>query len=122
VTAGPPLFHASVCDRAIVSQRSRRIRTSISSSTYAVPQLGAVIVPLNYRLVAEDFVYLANHSGSRVLCVHADYLDTVDGVRERMKTVEHFVALEGSKPGWLEYETLLGESDGKFERPSIDET
>jgi fatty-acyl-CoA synthase len=89
---------------------------------YAVPQLGAVIVPLNYRLVAEDFVYLANHSGSRVLCVHADYLDTVDGVRERMKTVEHFVALEGSKPGWLEYETLLGESDGKFERPSIDET
>src|SRR5512137_3158962 len=31
---------------------------------YAVPQLGAVIVPMNYRLVADDFVYLANHSGS----------------------------------------------------------
>ena len=39
---------------------------------YAVPQLGAVLVPLNYRLVADDFVYLANHSGSKVLCVHAD--------------------------------------------------
>ncbi len=37
---------------------------------YAVPQLGAVIVPMNYRLVADDFVYLANHSGARVLCVH----------------------------------------------------
>jgi acyl-CoA synthetase (AMP-forming)/AMP-acid ligase II len=32
---------------------------------YAVPQLGAVIVPLNYRLAARIFVYLANHSGAR---------------------------------------------------------
>ncbi len=89
---------------------------------YAVPQLGAVIVPLNYRLVADDFVYLANHSGTRVLCVHSDYLDTVDSVRAQMTTVEHFVALEGSKPGWLEYEALLAATDdGPFERPPIAE-
>jgi len=88
---------------------------------YAVPQLGAVIVPMNYRLVAGDFVYLANHSGTKVLCVHPDYLDVVDGVREQMATVEHFVALEGSKPGWLEYEKLLAASDGRFERPAIGE-
>ena len=88
---------------------------------YAVPQIGAVIVPMNYRLVPDDFVYLANHSGSRVLCVHSDYLDAVDAVRERMTTVEHFVALEGSKPGWLEYEALLSQADGRFERPAIGE-
>jgi fatty-acyl-CoA synthase len=88
---------------------------------YAVPQLGAVIVPMNYRLVADDFVYLANHSGTKVMCVHPDYLDTVDSVRAQMTTVEHFVALEGSKPGWLEYEKLLAASDGQFERPAIEE-
>src|SRR5437868_5343752 len=27
-------------------------------SYYAVPQIGAVLVPLNYRLVADDFRYL----------------------------------------------------------------
>jgi fatty-acyl-CoA synthase len=88
---------------------------------YAVPQAGAVIVPLNYRLAAADFVYLANHSGSKVLCVHADCLDTVDQVRGQMTTVEHFVALEGSKPGWLEYEALLAASDGQFPQPVIAE-
>ena len=31
---------------------------------YAIPQLGAVIVPINYRLSAEDFVYLTAHSGA----------------------------------------------------------
>ena len=29
---------------------------------------------LNYRLTVEDFVYLIEHSGSKVVCVHADYL------------------------------------------------
>jgi len=66
-----------------------------------------VLVPMNYRLTAEDFVYLANHSGSKVLCVHADYLDAIDSVRAKMPAVQHFVALEGRKAGWLEYETLL---------------
>jgi fatty-acyl-CoA synthase len=27
-------------------------------SFYAVPQIGAALVPLNYRLTAEEFVYL----------------------------------------------------------------
>jgi acyl-CoA synthetase (AMP-forming)/AMP-acid ligase II len=77
---------------------------------YAIPQLGAVIVPMNYRLTAEDFVYMAAHSGAKVLCAHSDYLDTIDGVRARMPGVRHFVALEGGKPNWLAYESLLERS------------
>jgi fatty-acyl-CoA synthase len=88
---------------------------------YAVPQLGAVIVPMNYRLTADDFVYLATHSGCKVLCVHSDYLDVVNRVRDRMPSVRHFVALEGSRSGWLDYETLLAESDGEFPRSTIEE-
>ena len=74
---------------------------------YGVPQLAAVLVPVNYRLSADDFVYVVTHSGAKVLCVHADYLDMVDTVRRRMPEVQHFVALEGSKSGWLDYEDLL---------------
>jgi fatty-acyl-CoA synthase len=89
---------------------------------YAIPQLGAVIVPMNYRLTADDFVYLTAHSGCKVLCVHADYLDVVNRVRDRMPSVQHFVALEGSRAGWLDYETLLAASDAEFPRPTIEET
>ena len=35
---------------------------------YAVPQIGAVLVPINYRLTAEDFIYIVNHSGATVVC------------------------------------------------------
>src|SRR5437773_7956022 len=46
-------------------------------SFYAVPQIGAVLVPLNYRLIADDFVYLINHSGARLVCAHSDYLEAI---------------------------------------------
>src|SRR5258707_12929250 len=62
-------------------------------SFYAVPQIGAVLVPLNYRLVADDFRYLITHSGAKVVCVDGDYLDTVDSIRGDLKGVTHFVAL-----------------------------
>src|ERR1700737_1111432 len=37
-------------------------------SFYAVPQIGAVLVPINYRLTASDFSYILNHSGATVVC------------------------------------------------------
>jgi fatty-acyl-CoA synthase len=77
---------------------------------FAIPQIGAVIVPMNYRLTADDFVYMATHSGAKLICAHADYLDSIDRVRAQMPTVRHFVALEGERPGWLAYESLLEQS------------
>ena len=93
-------------------------------SFYAVPQIGAILVPINYRLTADDFVYIVEHSGATVLCVHEDYLDAVDSVRDRMAGVRHFVALEGrqGQPGrWLDYEGLISDSPATFTQPEIDE-
>src|ERR1700704_4744638 len=50
-------------------------------SFYAVPQVGAVLVPINYRLSPGEFEYIINHSGASVVCVHEDYLETVDGLK-----------------------------------------
>jgi fatty-acyl-CoA synthase len=90
-------------------------------SFYAVPQIGAVLVPVNYRLTASDFAYLIQHSGARVVCAHSDYLDAVDSIRTEIPRVEHFVALEGARDGWLNYEQLLAEARSDFQRPDIGE-
>ncbi|HEY5907843.1 MAG TPA: long-chain-fatty-acid--CoA ligase [Vicinamibacteria bacterium] len=88
---------------------------------YSVPQIGAVLVPINYRLTAEDFAYLIGHSGARVVCAHSDYLEAVDSIRPRLGQVEHFVALEGTRPGWLDYEQSLARASPEFSRPAISE-
>ena len=34
---------------------------------YAVSQIGAVLVPVNYRLIPDDLVYILNHCGVMVV-------------------------------------------------------
>jgi len=110
-------------------------------SFYAVPQTGAVLVPVNYRLTAADFVYIVNHSGASVVCADRDYLDAVDGVRDRMPDVRHFVAFMGrgggvrtsrargggveasraAPDGWVDYEAAIAAAAPRFDRPVIGE-
>jgi fatty-acyl-CoA synthase len=89
---------------------------------YAVPQIGAVLVPVNYRLTPEDFVYIVNHSGATVICAHSDYLAAIDGVREQMPGVRSFVAFEGGlADGWLDYEAAIAAAEPGFTQPEISE-
>jgi fatty-acyl-CoA synthase len=91
-------------------------------SFYAVPQIGAVLVPINYRLSAGEFEYIINHSGATVVCAHEDYLECVDEIRPQLPNVRHFVALEGSRAGWLDYEQLVVSAAPAFTPPPpIDE-
>lgn len=88
---------------------------------YAVPQLGGVVVPLNYRLTADDFIYLVEHCGANVLCVHGDYVEMIDAVRDRMPGVKHFVAFDRPRPGWIDYESAIASSTSDFHRTEIAE-
>ena len=90
-------------------------------SFYAVPQIGAVLVPINYRLTPKDFVYIVNHCGASVVCADQDYLDALDGVRDQLPDVRHFVAFEGGGDGWLDYEAAIAATGPGFTRPEIGE-
>ncbi len=90
-------------------------------SFYAVPQTGAVLVPINYRLAPQDFAYLIQHSGARVVCAHPDYFDAIDSIRAEIPGVEHFVALERTRPAWLDYEQMIAATAPAFTRPEIGE-
>ena len=76
-------------------------------SFYAVPQIGAVLVPINYRLSPEEFAYILNHSGAHVVCAADPHTEQIDGIRRDLRTVKHFVSLETKRDGWLNYESLL---------------
>ena len=89
---------------------------------YAVPQIGAVLVPVNYRLLPADFDYILNHCGAKVVCVHSDYLDAVDGIRGQLPGIEHFVALEGARDGWIDYEAAVASHPASFANVEIAET
>jgi acyl-CoA synthetase (AMP-forming)/AMP-acid ligase II len=89
---------------------------------YSVPQIGAVLVPINYRLIADDFAYIINHSGAQVVCAHPDYCEMLDGIRGQLAGVRQFVCLEGDpRDGWLAFESLIAGAPETFTRPEIGE-
>ncbi len=90
-------------------------------SFYAVPQLGAVLVPLNYRLTADDFAYMIEHSGAKVVCVHADYLATTDAIRGAARRSPAGSPSRATREGWEDYEALLAAATPDFPRPPLDE-
>jgi fatty-acyl-CoA synthase len=92
-------------------------------SFYAVPQIGAVLVPINYRLTADDFAYIIGHSGAQIVCAHPDYIDAVDSIRDQIPDVRYCVALEGPpRDGWIDYETSVAAASPDFDKPEIAES
>ncbi|HZS46145.1 MAG TPA: fatty acid--CoA ligase [Blastocatellia bacterium] len=78
---------------------------------FGAPTIGAIIMPVNFRLVPGDFLYMLNHSEAKVIIVEEGFTHLIDEIRDRLNTVEHFiVATDDSKlevPGWKDYEALL---------------
>jgi len=79
-------------------------------SYYGVSQIGAIIVPLNYRLVAADHEYIINHAGVKAVLVDHEYTGVIDGIRRRLTTVRHWIAAHdhGAAPdGWTSWEAMI---------------
>ena len=78
-------------------------------SFYAVPQIGAVLVPINYRLDRRRL--RLHHQAQRraVVCAHADYLEAVDRIRDQLcRTSVTSWRSRAKREGWLDYEAAAG--------------
>jgi len=90
---------------------------------YATTQLGAVQVPLNYRLTPEDYRYILEDCGISVVLADYEYAGKVEQIRSTLST-DHYVGYRADRieGDWREYETLLdGQSTARPSRPAIDE-
>ncbi|MEV6209890.1 AMP-binding protein [Kitasatospora sp. NPDC051914] len=68
---------------AVVSQNSARLLTSF----YGVSGFGRVLVPVNFRLKAEEVAYIVEQSGASVLLTDPEVADALAGVPARHRFV-----------------------------------
>jgi acyl-CoA synthetase (AMP-forming)/AMP-acid ligase II len=91
---------------------------------YAIPQLGAISVPINYRLSPREIAFILQDSESKILIADSMFKDQVDAIREVIRGIEKILWTgegKGSEGrGDLNYEKVLGQADFKtFPEPSI---
>lgn len=64
---------------------------------YACLKIGAIFVPLNWRLVAAELTYALNNCGSKLLICGPEFTEVLAEMRPSLETVTHFVACEGAE-------------------------
>ncbi|MFB6118630.1 long-chain-fatty-acid--CoA ligase [Halosegnis sp.] len=90
---------------------------------FAVQQLGMVFVPINYRLIADEYEYILNDCDAKVVVADHAYADEIQPIRESVPA-DTFVGygadrIEGD---WHEYEDVLQSGAPESpERPDIAE-
>lgn len=65
---------------------------------FGAARVGAPVVPVNVALKGDSLVHVVDHSDAKTLVVHADYLDQVARVRDRLPKIST-VVVAGDDPG-----------------------
>lgn len=103
---------------AVLSPNSHRMLEAF----FAVPQLGAVLSPLNYRLSTPEFAYILEHSESTVVLVDWEYADQLAPIVDALPCVSQYIMMRHDEaptaplPG-QDYEALLAAADPEFSEP-----
>jgi fatty-acyl-CoA synthase/long-chain acyl-CoA synthetase len=64
----------------------------------ATRKIGAVAVPLNYRLTPEEACYIINHSDAEVAYVDYEHAPMLAALRGQLEKVRHVIAVGGPAP------------------------
>jgi acyl-CoA synthetase (AMP-forming)/AMP-acid ligase II len=91
---------------AIVSPNSARFLVSF----FGVSAFGRVLVPINFRLGAEEVRYIVEHSGATVLLVDPEYDEVLGSV-----TAKHRVLLDGSEDASIFAPAAAGRQPDRWE-------
>jgi len=77
---------------------------------FACAKIDAVFLPLNFRAKPEEISFMLNDAEAKAVFAGSRYLDMLDSLRPETKTVDTYIAFEGSKDGWNEYEGTISSS------------
>ena len=86
----------------------------------ATAKAGLVCVPINFRLLPDDILYIVEHSGAAAIVVQDALIGQVDAIRDRLPaaTATRLVALHAApRAGWHDYEAVL--ASGAVSEPDV---
>lgn len=92
---------------------------------FAAAKLGAIFVPLNFRLVGPEVEYQLNQSGSSVFVFHDAFAGMVDSLRSKINVEkDKFIFVKSRQieapgcPEWaVDYAEILGKSSAEEPKP-----
>uniref|UniRef100_A0A7C3MBH0 Fatty-acid--CoA ligase n=1 Tax=Archaeoglobus fulgidus TaxID=2234 RepID=A0A7C3MBH0_ARCFL len=93
---------------------------------FAIPGIGAVLLEMNLRLHPKEIVYVANHSGAKVVFVDESLLPIAEGIAPYIGAEKYVVMTDGELPETklpevYSYEELIKNAGENYDFPMVDE-
>jgi len=102
-------------DRVAIFQTNR---WQYAEQYWALLKIGAVCVPMNFRLRGPQAAFILNECGAKVLLFEERYSSLFDTIRPYLLSVRNYVCTVGETPEWAEnYENLLSSSSPEGPSP-----
>jgi acyl-CoA synthetase (AMP-forming)/AMP-acid ligase II len=74
---------------------------------FALSKAGLVCVPLNFRSVGRELIYLINNSKINTIIVSDDFIDLVNSIKMEIGGVKNFICINNDAEGMKNYEELI---------------
>lgn len=74
---------------------------------FNIAKAGRICVPLNYRSVARELVYLINNAEANTLILEREFVDVILSVRHELVGVKNFICLDADVENMASYEQLI---------------
>jgi len=78
---------------------------------FAAAKAGLVVVPINFRLMGPEVKYIVNHSDTKALVVHPEFIPIIEEIKGELKDVEYYIVVSGEHEGYIPYDELLEKGD-----------
>ncbi len=96
-------------------------RPEFVESTLAIQALGAVPVPINFRYVAHELIYVLNNCDTRFFLFEQEAVQIVEGIRQELPRISCYVCQGSGLPSGIHaYETLISTHTGRYPRVPVE--
>ncbi|MBD2891452.1 Long-chain-fatty-acid--CoA ligase FadD13 [Actinomadura sp. RB99] len=78
---------------------------------FGAARIGAVQVPVNYRLAADEVAYIVNNAQAKVFIVGPEFLPVLDAIAGKLEHTTHTVVIGGEGHAHLDYAAWMDAAD-----------
>ncbi|MGH3243739.1 MAG: long-chain-fatty-acid--CoA ligase [Spirillospora sp.] len=78
---------------------------------FGAARLGAVQVPVNYRLAPDEVAYIVNNARAKVFVVGAEFVPVLDAIAGKLEHTTHTVVVDGEGHGYDDYAAWVDGAD-----------
>jgi acyl-CoA synthetase (AMP-forming)/AMP-acid ligase II len=79
---------------------------------FAAAKAGLVLVPVNFRSLESEILYVINNAGPRVFILSRDYHNRIRPLISQMNSIEQYICMEQGLDSMLYYEDVLASASG----------